>query len=181
MDIPTGDGKQPIRTLKSRSILVDMEEGVLNSVMRGPLAELFDCNHFIKDVSGSGNNWAHGHEVYGPHYSEQIMETVRRTAEHCDSLQCFFMMHSLGGGTGSGLGTYILETLQDLYPEVYRFTTAVFPSMDDDVVTSPYNSILSLSKLIAHSDCVLPVENQVSLRSSLSRSSPLVFFFSLFF
>ena len=50
--------------------------------------------------------------------------------------------------------------LADYYPNIYRFTTSIFPSKEDDVVTSPYNSILSLSKLIAHADCVLPVENQ---------------------
>lgn len=42
-------------------------------------------------------------------------------------------------GTGSGVGTRILELLQDHYPDVYRFTAAVFPSGDDDVITSPYN------------------------------------------
>ena len=42
-------------------------------------------------------------------------------------------------GTGSGVGTKVLELLQDEYPEVYRFATAVFPSADDDVITSPYN------------------------------------------
>ena len=48
------------------------------------------------------------------------------------------MMHSLGGGTGSGLGSYVLEMLADHFPAVYRFTTSVFPQEDDDVVTSPY-------------------------------------------
>ena len=42
-------------------------------------------------------------------------------------------------GTGSGVGTRALEILKDEFPEVYRFTTAVFPSADDDVITSPYN------------------------------------------
>lgn len=69
-------------------------------------------------------------------------------------------MHSLGGGTGSGLGTYILEAFADAYPDIYRFTTCVFPSHDDDVITSPYNSMLSLSKLVEYADCVLPIENE---------------------
>lgn len=34
------------------------------------------------------------------------------------------MMHSLGGGTGSGVGSYILGLLEDEYPDVYRFTTS---------------------------------------------------------
>ena len=47
------------------------------------------------------------------------------------------MMYCLG--TGSGVGTSVLGLLEDYYPEVYRFTTAVYPSFDDDVITSPYN------------------------------------------
>ena len=49
---------------------------------------------------------------------------------------------------------------QDQYPDVFRFTASVFPSEDDDVVTSPYNAMLSLSKLVEFADCVLPIENQ---------------------
>jgi tubulin epsilon len=68
-------------------------------------------------------------------------------------------LHSLGGGTGSGLGTYIVKDLADLYPTVFRFNACVFPSNDDDVITSPYNSMLALNTLIENSDCILPVDN----------------------
>jgi tubulin epsilon len=63
----------------------------------------------------------------------------------------------MGGGTGSGLGTRILSLLEDDYPEVFRFSTVVFP--EDDVVTGPYNSILALNELSEHADCVLPIDN----------------------
>ena len=46
-----------------------------------------------------------------------------------------------------------------------RFVTAVFPSDDDDVITSPYNSVLAMKQLTEHADCVLPVENQVQVNS----------------
>lgn len=101
-----------------------------------------------------------GNKVYGAQYRERIVETVRTAAESCDCLQSFFLIHSMGGGTGSGVGTFVLDLLQDAYPDVYRFTTAVFPSMDDDVITSPYNSVLALHELTEKADCVLPVENQ---------------------
>mgnify|MGYP000988878127 CR=1 FL=1 len=159
-EIPVGDGRRPIASLRARAVLVDMEEGVVNEVAKGPLGELFDQRQYVTDVSGSGNNWAHGHEVYGPQYRDAIMESVRQTVEYCDSMQSFFLMHSLGGGTGSGLGTYILRMLEDEYPTTYRFTTAVFPSEDDDVITSPYNSVLAINELVQHASCVLPIENQ---------------------
>ena len=45
---------------------------------------------------------------------------------------------------------------------VGRFVTAVYPSAEDDVITSPYNSVLAMHQLTDCADCVLPVENQVS-------------------
>ena len=159
-EIPLGDGRQQLQWLRARAVLVDMEEGVLNEVLAGSLGDLFDSRQMIKDVSGSGNNWAHGHCVYGPKYDESILDTVRHATELCDSLQSFFLIHSLGGGTGSGLGTYILKMLEDNFEDVYRFTTSIIPSRADDVVTSPYNSMLSLRELAEHADCVLPMENK---------------------
>ena len=171
-EIPVGEGRTPIASLRARAVLVDMEEGVVNEVAKGPLGELFDQRQYVTDVSGSGNNWAHGHEVYGPQYHDTILESVRQTVEFCDSMQSFFLMHSLGGGTGSGLGTYILRMLEDEYPTTYRFTTAVFPSEDDDVITSPYNSVLAINELVQHASCVLPIENQALLDMCSRIASP---------
>lgn len=39
--------------------------------------------------------------------------------------------------------------------------TSVYPSDEDDVITSPYNSILAMKELNEHADCVLPIDNQV--------------------
>ncbi|XP_064196062.1 tubulin epsilon chain [Anguilla rostrata] len=149
-----------IRCLKARAVLIDMEEGVVNEILQGPLRDVFDSTQLITDVSGSGNNWAVGHKVYGSAYREQIVERLRKAAEHCDCLQCFFLIHSMGGGTGSGLGSCVLNLLEDEFPEVCRFVTAVYPSAEDDVITSPYNSVLAMRELTEHADCVLPVENQ---------------------
>lgn len=146
--------------MKARALLIDMECGPLQETMRGPLGSLFDETQFVMDVYGSGNNFAHGNKAYGPQYREKFEEGLRKNAEQCDSLQTFFVLHSLGGGTGSGVGTYVLEVLEDCYPDVYRFTTSIYPSEDNDVITSPYNSILATNELIEHAHCVLPVDNQ---------------------
>ncbi|GLD98520.1 hypothetical protein PINS_up007217 [Pythium insidiosum] len=160
VDLPYNNGQSAIKSLKARAILVDMEQGPVAETLAGPLGELFDQQQFLTDVSGAGNNWAHGHCLYGPKYKDALLTKLHRATEMCDSLQSFFLMHSIGGGTGSGLGTYILSLLEDNFPEVYRFTTAIFPSEDDDVITSPYNSVLSLRELVEHADCVLPIENE---------------------
>lgn len=43
--------------------------------------------------------------MHGPSSRESIMEIIRRQVEACDSLGGFFLMQSLAGGTGSGVGT----------------------------------------------------------------------------
>ncbi|KAL3889878.1 hypothetical protein ACJMK2_002200 [Sinanodonta woodiana] len=174
VDIPVSTGKGKIKSLKARAILVDMEEGVVSEMMKGPLREVFDFKQLITDVSGSGNNWAVGNKMYGVQYHDQLSEVVRRSAEFCDCLQCFFILHSMGGGTGSGLGTYVLNLLEDEYPDVYRFVTAVYPSAEDDVITSPYNSVLAMRELTERADCILPVENQalVDIVNKISEAIP---------
>ena len=40
-----------------QAVLVDMEEGVVSEMMKGPLREVFDFKQLLTDVSGAGNNW----------------------------------------------------------------------------------------------------------------------------
>ena len=65
-----------------------------------------------------------------------IFLTCRERNDTCAVWLSFIFISK---GTGSGLGTSVLNLLAEEYPDVYRFTTAVYPSADDDVITSPYN------------------------------------------
>jgi len=51
--------------------------GVVQETMRGPLGELFEESHTVTDVSGAGNNWAHGHLEYGPRHAEAVRRRTR--------------------------------------------------------------------------------------------------------
>ncbi|KAJ3222077.1 Tubulin epsilon chain [Clydaea vesicula] len=183
--------KEKIVELRGRGILVDMEEGVINQIKNSFVGELFDNNQIISSNSGSGkdknknnrnkvlnfltgNNWAVGYNVYGKEFNDLIIETVRKQTEYCDGLQSFFLISSLGGGTGSGLGSYINELLCTEYPEVFKFSSVIFPAKNDDVITSPYNSVLALNKLINHVDCVLPIENNslLDIFEKIEKSNP---------
>lgn len=48
---------------------------------------------------------------------DEILEMIDREADGSDSLEGFLMTHSTAGGTGSGLGSYLLERLNDRYPK----------------------------------------------------------------
>ena len=77
---------EQIRFLKARAICIDMEEGVLASLLKSEIADLFDNEWFIQDNPGSGNNWAVAHFEYGPKYAEAFRERTRIAVEQCDSL-----------------------------------------------------------------------------------------------
>ena len=55
-----------INQLKARAVLVDMEQGVTNQIIKSDIGQIFD--NIINDVSGAGNNWAHGFHGYGSIY-----------------------------------------------------------------------------------------------------------------
>jgi tubulin gamma len=45
------------------------------------------------------------------------MDKIYREADNSDSLEGFILSHSIAGGTGSGMGSYLLERLNDHFPK----------------------------------------------------------------
>jgi hypothetical protein len=82
------------------------------------------------------------------------MDKVRRLADNCNGLQGFFVFHSFGGGTGSGLGALILERLSTDYGKKSKLEFSVYPAPTlANSVVEPYNSVLTTHTTLEHSDC----------------------------
>lgn len=111
-----------------RAVLVDLEPGTMDSVRSSPYGQLFRPDSFVYGQSGAGNNWAKGHYTEGAELVEAVLDVVRKESESCDSLQGFQLAHSLGGGTGSGMGTLLLSKIREEYPDRIMNTFSVFPS-----------------------------------------------------
>ena len=60
------------------------------------------------------NNAFQGFYTEGAELVDSILEIVRRQTESCDALQGFQMLHSLGGGTGAGLGSLMLSKFREV-------------------------------------------------------------------
>eukprot|EP01034_Spumella_vulgaris_P035488 gene35488-43752_t len=60
-------------------------------------------------VNFYGNNWALGYQMTSGEYLETALNCIQRELEYCDHSQTLVFMHSVAGGTGSGLGTRITE------------------------------------------------------------------------
>ncbi|RDB24116.1 Tubulin gamma chain [Hypsizygus marmoreus] len=154
-----------------RSILVDLEPRVINNILTSPYSRLYNPeNIFVsKDGGGAGNNWAHGYSA-GERIYEEVIDMVDREAESSDSLEAFVALHSIAGGTGSGLGSFILERLNDRFPKKVIQTYSIFPnSQESDVVVQPYNSLLTLKRLVDHADSVVVLDNSALARIAADR------------
>jgi len=144
-----------------RAILVDLEPGTMDAVKSGPLGALFRPDNLVFGQNGAGNNWAKGHYTEGAELVDSVMEVVRKEAEHCDCLQGFQICQSLGGGTGSGMGTLLLSKIKEEYPDRMLCTFSVAPSPKvSDTVVEPYNATLSLHQLVENADEVFCIDNE---------------------
>ena len=111
-----------------RAVLLDLEPGTMDSVRSGPFGQIFRPDNFVFGQSGAGNNWAKGHYTEGAELVDSVLDVVRKEAESCDCLQGFQLTHSLGGGTGSGLGTLLISKIREEYPDRIMSTFSVVPS-----------------------------------------------------
>lgn len=73
----------------------------------------------------------------------------------------FQLCHSLGGGTGSGMGTLLISKIREEYPDRMMLTFSVFPSPKvSDTVVEPYNATLSVHQLVENADEVMVLDNE---------------------
>ncbi|KAM9394419.1 tubulin gamma-1 chain isoform 1-T1 [Pholidichthys leucotaenia] len=155
-----------------RAVLLDLEPRVIHSILNSPYANLYNPENIYlsEHGGGAGNNWASGYSQ-GKKIQEDIFDIIDREADGSDSLEGFVLCHSIAGGTGSGLGSYLLEKLNDRYPKKLVQTYSVFPNQDEmsDVVVQPYNSLLTLKRLTQNADCVVVLDNTALNRIATDR------------
>lgn len=145
-----------------RAILLDLEPRVINSILSGPYRNIYNPENFYvhKEGTGAGNNWAAGYAM-GETVQDEVLDMIDREADGSDSLEGFMLLHSIAGGTGSGLGSFLLERLNDRFPKKLIQTYSVFPDTQNagDVVVQPYNSLLALRRLTQNADSVVVLDN----------------------
>lgn len=124
-------------------------------------SHLFRPDNFIAGSNGAGNNFAKGYYTEGAELLDSVLEVARKEAERCEMLQGFSLMHSLGGGTGSGLGTNLLSKLREEFPDRMLSTWSVLPSPKvSDTVVEPYNATLSFHQLVEQADLSFCMDNE---------------------
>ena len=153
-----------------RAVLVDLEPGVIARIESGDMNDLFDEANIVKKLPGAANNWARGFYSEGEKVIDQIMNVIDSAVQKTQGLQGFMVTHSIGGGSGSGLGSLILQRLRQTYPKKKIFTFSVAPSpLISDSAVEPYNAVLTLAKLRDNADAAVILDNEALFRIAKAR------------
>jgi tubulin alpha len=144
-----------------RCVSVDLEPTVVDEIRTGTYRQLFHPNTLINGKEDAANNYARGHFTVGKEIVDLCLDRVRRLADECAGLQGFLLFNSIGGGTGSGFGSLLLERLSVDYGKKTKIGFNVFPSPQiSTAVVEPYNSVLAMHGLLEHTDVSVVLDNE---------------------
>lgn len=150
----------------ARTVCIDTEPKVIKDVVgkRGRASQPwgYDPASCVYRYGGAGNNWSVGYQMCSGEFLEESLDKIQRELEHNDVSPVLTLVHSIAGGTGSGLGTAMTEAIADSYSSLTRMNIVVAPYTFGEVVVQNYNAVLSFAKVSRASHGVLVFENEVA-------------------
>uniref|UniRef100_UPI00358E01DB tubulin alpha chain-like n=1 Tax=Myxine glutinosa TaxID=7769 RepID=UPI00358E01DB len=152
----TGAGKHV-----PRAVFIDLEPTVIDEVRTGTYRQLFHPEQLISGKEDAANNYARGHYTIGKELLDLVQDRIRKQADQCTSIQGFLIFHSLGGGTGSGFSSLLMEGLTNDYGKKSKLDFVVSPAPQvSSAVVEPYNSVLTTHSALEHADCTFMIDNE---------------------
>ncbi|PQP93790.1 tubulin alpha-3 chain isoform X1 [Prunus yedoensis var. nudiflora] len=139
----------------------DASVGVGRDAFNTFFSETGSGKHLISGKEDAANNFARGHYTVGKEIVDLCLDRVRKLADNCTGLQGFLVFNAVGGGTGSGLGSLLLERLSVDYGKKSKLGFTIYPSPQvSTAVVEPYNSVLSTHSLLEHTDVSVLLDNE---------------------
>jgi len=144
-----------------RNLMIDLEPNVIDDVKNSEYANIFDSNFLLSGKEDAANNFARGHYTVGKEMMNIINDRIRKLVDNSDNVQGFLINHSVGGGTGSGLGSLILERIAVDYRKKSKIGFEIYPSPTIATsVVAPYNALLATHWLLDHTEVSIVLDNE---------------------
>merc|ERR1712232_810163 len=144
-----------------RNLMVDLEPNVIDDVKNSKYAAIFHPDFLLPGKEDAANNFARGHYTVGKEMIDKVNDRLRKLVDNCDNVQGFVVNHSVGGGTGSGLGALMLERIAVDYRKKSKLGFEVYPSPTiSTCVVEPYNSLLTTHWLLDHTEVSVVLDNE---------------------
>jgi len=97
----------------------------------------------------------------GKEMIDKVNDRLRKMVDNCDNVQGFVVNHSVGGGTGSGLGALMLERIAVDYRKKSKLGFEAYPSPTiSTCVVEPYNALLTTHWLLDHTEISVLLDNE---------------------
>jgi len=144
-----------------RNLMVDLEPNVIDDVKNSTYSAIFHPEFLLSGKEDAANNFARGHYTVGKEMIDKVNDRLRKLVDNCDNVQGFVINHSVGGGTGSGLGALMLERIAVDYRKKSKLGFEVYPSPTiSTCVVEPYNSMLTTHWLLDHTEVSIVLDNE---------------------
>jgi len=144
-----------------RNLMVDLEPNVIDDVKNSKYSAIFHPEFLLAGKEDAANNFARGHYTVGKEMIDKVNDRLRKLVDNCDNVQGFVINHSVGGGTGSGLGALMLERIAVDYRKKSKLGFEVYPSPTiSTCVVEPYNSLLTTHWLLDHTEVSILLDNE---------------------
>ena len=144
-----------------RSLFIDLEPSVVDQVRTGSYRQLFHPEQLLSGKEDAANNFSRGMYTTGREIIDLCLDRIRKLADGCSGLKGFILTHSVGGGTGSGFASLLLERISFYYEKIPKLGFCVYPSPQiSTTVVEPYNSVLSTHWLLDYLDMAVVLNNE---------------------
>ena len=91
--------------LEPRCLMVDLDPASLEKLRASDCRQLYRVEQLIAGREDATGLFARGCYSVGKELVDRVMDRVRHMAENCSQLRGLLVYRSIGGGTGSGLGS----------------------------------------------------------------------------
>ncbi|XP_044150372.1 tubulin delta chain-like isoform X1 [Bufo gargarizans] len=154
------------------AVCVDTEPKVIRKLRQQVKKGYFRDANIIVGQRGRGNNWAYGYQGIltsgEKSLLDRTMEAFRKEVERRDCYSGTVILHSLCGGTGSGMGSRLCEEIREEYPAGYILSVTAAPHQTGDSPLQHYNSLLCLAWMQRFCDGVLLFQNDEVMKRAAS-------------
>jgi len=144
-----------------RNLMVDLEPNVVDDVKNSKFSAIYHPEFLLAGKEDAANNFARGHYTVGKEMIDKVNDRLRKMVDNCDNVQGFVVNHSVGGGTGSGLGALMLERIAVDYRKKSKLGFEAYPSPTiSTCVVEPYNALLTTHWLLDHTEISVLLDNE---------------------
>lgn len=132
-----------------------------DSLRTGKFRYLHNPKYLVSGKEDTANCFAKGYMSIGRELTEALLNRIRIAAEDASRVQGFFIYRSAGGGTGSGMGCYLLEELRNEYKKTSAIEILVYPSPKlSTIIVEPYNAMMATHSSMDTVNCTLLFSNE---------------------